>query len=164
MRIRRVSGPSMDMHHLQVFCDKTATFMKHYMWVAYPERMMLLNWSKVVLRWLIKNEHSVVICSVMGGEEWKNRSLELEDKLLVYWSTGSDEVHAELLSWVSSDMYVRAKKMSLLRNAMQEILIPLLPARKWSFGVKQEETSMWGCYPHVVCIVAASLEVGLCLM
>lgn len=75
--------------------------------------------------------------SLTGEEEWSRGSIDSGRKSHVLIFIGSDVVHAECPSCVSSQVYFQVKEMSLVHMAMMEILRQLLSGGRTILGLEQ---------------------------
>lgn len=65
----------------------------------------------------------------------------------MYLFSGTDDVHVENTWWHSSQVNAVQSKMTLLHDAMMEIVRPLVHAGFASFEVDGELRDDWNCFP-----------------
>lgn len=86
--------------------------------MAYPVHVVLMYFSAIYLICLIEHGHTMVfflpfkISTDLIGRGYST----LDDRLSVYWFTGSEEIHFEGTRRFFSQLNARQKKVSLLHH------------------------------------------------
>lgn len=66
---------------------------------------------------MIENGNTVLgFLPATGEDEWSEKCMELEEKSPGYWFTESDQIHAQCIARTRSQVYVRAKQISLVQQ------------------------------------------------